>query len=154
MGFENIKQSPSCWQHRLDNIAVKSGLHSILIMESKPDTMQVVVANDQPIYHVGDCGPKSKKSGGHELYCERVVDTAQPLFIPEARIDDEWRDNEDFVKFNLGVYFGYPIVHQGVAVGTICALNDKRFDFNAGSPSVSSELKQLKVDLELALLTN
>lgn len=151
MPFINIKQSFAEWQERLNALADHSGLHSILIMESKPDTMEVVVANDQPIYHVGDCGPKSKQPGCHELYCERVVDTAQPVFIPDASIDDEWKGNEDYVKFNLGVYLGFPIFHQGIIVGTICALNDKAFDFNDGSPSMCSELVQLKHDIELAL---
>ena len=150
MPFVNIKQSFSEWQERLNTLAAHSGLHSILIMESKPDTMEVVVANEQPIYHVGDCGPKSRQPGCHELYCERVVDTAQPVFIPDASIDDEWKGNEDYVKFNLGVYLGFPLVNQGVVVGTICALNDKTFDFNEGSPSVCSELVQLKTDIELA----
>ncbi|MFT5807653.1 MAG: GAF domain-containing protein [Moritella dasanensis] len=150
MPFDNITQSFAEWQKRLNTLADHSGLHSILIMESKHDTMEVVVANEQPIYNVGDCGPKSRQPGCHELYCERVVDTAQPVFIPDASIDDEWKDNEDYVKFNLGVYLGFPLVNQGVVVGTICALNDKTFDFNEGEPSMCSELVQLKNDIELA----
>lgn len=151
MVFSNIKKSSSQWQSRLDDLSVKTGLRAILIMESKPGTMEVVVANDQPLYHVGDCGPKSTRRGCHELYCERVVDTAQPLFVPDASAVDEWKGNEDFVKFKLGVYLGYPLVYGGIVVGTICALNDSAFDFEAGTPSVSSELKQLRADLEQAL---
>ncbi len=149
MVFSNIINSSSKWRIRLDELAARSGLRAILIMESEPDTMKVVVANDQPLYHVGDCGPKSRKPGCHELYCERVVDTAQPLFVPDASAAEEWKGNEDYVKFNLGVYLGYPLVYGGIVVGTVCALNDRSFDFEAGSPSVSEELKQLKFDLEL-----
>lgn len=151
MVFSNIKNASSRWKSRLDELSERTGLKAILIMESKPDTMEVVVANDQPLYHVGDCGPKSTRHGCHELYCERVVDTAQPLFVPDASDDAEWKGNEDYVKFNLGVYLGYPLVYGGFVVGTVCALNDRSFDFEAGSPSVSEELKQLKHELELEL---
>ena len=101
MPFINIKQSFTEWQERLNTLADHSGLHSILIMESKPDTMEVVVANEQPIYNVGDCGPKSRQPGCHELYCERVVDTAQPVFIPDASIDDEWKVKVFGKKYSL-----------------------------------------------------
>ncbi|MCV3264761.1 hypothetical protein OGZ01_28885 [Vibrio harveyi] len=44
---------------QLENIAHQFQLHSLLIMESKPDQMVVFAANEQPIYHVGDAGPKN-----------------------------------------------------------------------------------------------
>lgn len=149
MSFTNIKLSLPEWQHRLNILAKHFSLHSVLIMESKVDSMVVVAANEQIIYNVGDSGPKSKQSGCHELYCERVVDTAKILLVPDANIDDEWKGNEDYVKFNLGTYLGFPLIHRDVVVGTICALHNKPFDFKGDSPSAYNELEQLRTDIQL-----
>ena len=141
------------WQASLNQVSADTGLHSILIMESLPDTMKVVCANqNQNVYSSGDEGPKSVQQGCHELYCERVVNTGEPLFVEDASKSDEWRGNEDLVKFGLGVYLGLPIVVDGQVVGTVCALHDAPFDFDAGEYSASDRLyalqKRVQDDLE------
>ena len=114
--------------------------------------MQVVCANrSQDIYHEGDEGPKSVQPGCHELYCERVVNTAEPLFVADAAIDDEWKGNEDLVKFGLGVYYGLPIRQSGQVVGTVCALHSESFDFAAGAPSCIQQLQDLQQSIESEL---
>ncbi len=141
------------WQASLNQVSADTGLHSILIMESLPDTMKVVCANqNQDVYSSGDEGPKSVQPGCHELYCERVVDTGEPLFVENAAESEEWRGNEDLVKFGLGVYLGLPIVVDGQVFGTVCALHNAPFDFDAGEYSASDRLyalqKKIQNDLE------
>lgn len=133
---------------QLENIAHQFQLHSLLIMESKPDQMVVFAANEQPIYHVGDAGPKSNQQGCHELYCERVVDTAKPLLVADVSMDEEWKGNEDLVKFGLGVYYGVPITFKGEVIGTVCALNNEPFDFAKGTPSAIDQIHQLQLNVE------
>ncbi|WP_333005346.1 GAF domain-containing protein [Vibrio coralliilyticus] len=151
MPFKQLANHQQDLTAELNAIAQQFGLHSLLIMESTPETMIVFAANQQPIYHAGDAGPKSVQPGCHELYCERVVDTQSPLLVADAAADEEWRGNEDLVKFGLGVYYGSPIMHRGEAIGTVCALNDKAFDFAAGEPSAIERLNQLKLRIEQLL---
>ena len=137
------------WQAEVDAIAITTGLHSILIMESLPDTMKVICANStQDIYHENDEGPKSIQQGCHELYCERVVDTGEPLFVADASVDDEWKGNEDLVKFGLGVYYGLPLRQNDQVVGTVCALHPESYDFEAGATSAIERLNTLRDKIE------
>ncbi|MEI8631444.1 GAF domain-containing protein [Vibrio sp. PP-XX7] len=133
---------------RLNQLAAKSGLHSLLVMQSTETQMIVFAANEQPIYSVDDAGPKSNQPGCHELYCERVVNTQSELLVPDAQLDKAWEKNEDWVKFGLGVYYGVPIIIDGIAIGTVCALHNTAFDFAAGQPSIKAEIGQLKADIE------
>ncbi|MHC6527419.1 GAF domain-containing protein [Vibrio proteolyticus] len=136
---------------KLNQIATDSGLHSLLVMQSMPNEMVVFAANTQEIYSPGDAGPKSNQAGCHELYCERVIDTNQPLLVGDARTDAEWQGNEDLVKFDLGTYYGVPIHCQGQAVGTVCALSRSPVDFHQGRPSVVEQIDALRAEIEALL---
>ncbi len=148
MGFQKLVEYREVLTLELNKIAQQYQLHSLLIMESTPETMVVFAANEQPIYSAGDAGPKSNQKGCHELYCERVVNTEEPLLVSDASQDKEWKGNADLVEFGLGVYYGVPIMHKGKAVGTVCALNDKPFDFMKGEPNVITRLNDVKLDVE------
>ncbi|WP_260261384.1 GAF domain-containing protein [Vibrio intestinalis] len=148
MPFKQLEQYQSSLIAELEEIAQQYHLHSLLIMQSTPDSMIVFAANQQPIYSAGDSGPKSVQQGCHELYCERVVNTEKALLVADAAVDDEWRGNEDLVKFGLGVYYGLPIVHRGKPIGTVCALNDKPFDFANGEPSAIERIDELRQTIE------
>lgn len=146
------QQNTAQWQTAVDTIAENTGLHSILVMQSNDQSMQVVCANrSQDIYHQGDEGPKSNQPGCHELYCERVVNTAEPLLVADAASDDEWKGNEDLVKFGLGVYYGLPIRQADQVVGTVCALHSEAFDFAVGEPSCMQQLQELQHSIETQL---
>lgn len=134
------------WRDKLAAIADSSGIQSLLIMRSTPTHMVAVVSAGPKAdtYHPGDAGPKSVNPGCHKLYCEQVVNTRSPLHVPDAAADPEWRYNEDLVQFGLGVYLGYPIEVNGEVLGTICALHDVPYDFDAGSPSLRRNLEDLR----------
>ena len=150
--MSSLQQIAPEWQETVDQIARDTGLHSVLIMQSLDHSMRVVCANrSQDIYHAGDEGPKSVQPGCHELYCERVVNTGEPLFVADAALDDDWKDNEDLVKFGLGVYYGLPIYQADKVVGTACALNPEPFDFSAGNPSAIQQLQALQEAIEAKL---
>ncbi len=145
------------WRPALDHIAQRSGIYSLLIMRSTPTHMMAVVSAGpgRETYHPGDAGPKSVNPGCHKLYCEQVVNDRQPLHVPDAASDPEWLGNEDLVQFGLGTYLGYPIeAPDGEILGTICALHSAPFDFDAGEPSLSESLRQLKADIEADLATS
>ena len=147
--FDTLKSN---WQPTVDQIASETGIHSILIMESLPDTMKVVCANlGQKVYRAGSEGAKSVQPGCHELYCERVVSTGQPLFVANAADSEEWCANEDLVKFGLGVYMGLPVTVNRKVYGTICALHNNAFDFQTGKPSAIDRLHALQAEVQKEL---
>jgi len=154
MCFQSIENNSASWTDRLNSFADSTGLNSILVMQSLPTTMKVILANHQPVYSTNDEGPKSVQEGCHELYCERVIDTKKELLVSNASVDPEWVNNEDLVKFGLGTYLGLPLIVNDKAVGTVCVLNDKEFDFHAGSPSAYDQLIAFKTELEQEMIVS
>jgi hypothetical protein len=41
------------------------------------------------------------------LYREQVVNTGEPLYLPDAAVDPEWLYSDGRLQFGLGVYLGY-----------------------------------------------
>jgi GAF domain-containing protein len=154
MYFQSIENNSASSTDRLNNFADSTGLNSILVMQSLPTIMKVILANHQPVYSANDEGPKSVQEGCHELYCERVIDTKKELLVSNASVDPEWVNNEDLVKFGLGTYLGLPLIVNDKAVGTVCVLNNKEFDFHAGSPSAYDQLIEFKAELEQEIIAS
>ncbi|OBS95515.1 histidine kinase [Vibrio tasmaniensis] len=154
MSLKKIEHYKDSLIDELNNISKRFKLHSLLIMESTPKSMIVFAANDQLVYRANDSGPKSTQSGCHELYCERVVNTGKELLVNDASADEEWMGNEDLVKFGLGVYYGLPLMYNDEVVGTVCALNDRPFNFSEGNPSAIEQLTQLQVRIQQLLNSN
>jgi GAF domain-containing protein len=64
------------------------------------------------------------------LYCERVINTDEDLFVRDSREDATFAGNEDELEFGLHNYFGLA-VHDadGRPVGTVCVLDDDVRDY-------------------------
>jgi PAS domain S-box-containing protein len=64
------------------------------------------------------------------LYCETVMKTRQPLLVPDALTDEQWRSNPD-IKLGMISYLGVPIVWpDGEVFGTICVLDKKPNEYS------------------------
>jgi GAF domain-containing protein len=151
MQLNTINNQKEYITQQLNIIAKNSGLHSLLVMQSMPTEMIVFASNEQEIYSSGDSGPKGNQAGCHELYCERVVDLKQPLLVEDAVLSNEWKENEDLVKFGLGTYYGVPITFKDEVIGTVCALNRSPVDFSTGTPSIIKQINNLKTEIEIFL---
>lgn len=106
----------------------------MLVMRSEPDSMVVAGTAGEATRHysVGGAGQKARDDTGRvPLYCERVVDSDEALFVRDSRQDDTLAGNEDEVQFGLCNYFGLP-VHDGSGhvVGTVCVLDDSARDYS------------------------
>nr|WP_042179683.1 GAF domain-containing protein [Kibdelosporangium sp. MJ126-NF4]CEL13963.1 GGDEF family protein VCA0785 [imported], putative [Kibdelosporangium sp. MJ126-NF4]CTQ88332.1 GGDEF family protein VCA0785 [imported], putative [Kibdelosporangium sp. MJ126-NF4] len=119
----------------LDEAARRIGAKSVLVMRSTPTHMRVEASagESEAVYPVGAEGRKHGAfPEAKELYCERVVDTAQPLFVRDSRDDPEFAGNEDEVEFGLVNYVGIPLTaDDGTVIGTVCALHDTPRDYSA-----------------------
>jgi GAF domain-containing protein len=136
----------------LETIAEKLGVKSVLIMRSDPSSM-VVAATAGPAsahYRVGDVGQKAGDATGRvPLYCERVVDGGETLFVRDSRTDATFAGNEDETAFGLSNYLGLPVRNpDGTVVGTVCLLDDHSRDYDAAA---RHELDALRGSVEAIL---
>jgi|GEM_PF-986247 len=118
----------------LEDIARALGVKSVLVMRSEPDSMVVAATAGEATKHYA-VGAAGKKAGNDPdrvpLYCERVVNTDQTLFVRDSRADDTFAGNEDEVEFGLHNYLGLAVHNPtGDVVGTVCVLDDTARDYS------------------------
>ncbi|GEM_PF-1031023 len=145
--FESLRQE-------IDELALQLGVSSILVMRSLPQHMQVLASGGrhEDTYPIGAEGKKSTLAhNGQALYCERVVDTDQPLYVKDSRLEADWAGNEDEVEFGLSNYLGYPVRGpDGEVYGTVCALHEEAKEYTAEEQAALDGLRK-KVEALLAL---
>ncbi|GLP74744.1 hypothetical protein TUM20983_18540 [Mycobacterium antarcticum] len=120
---------------QMEKVAELLGVKSVLVMRSEPDSMVVAATAGEATKHytVGGAGKKAGSDASRvPLYCERIVDTNQDLFVRDSREDQTFAGNEDEVEFGLHNYLGLA-VHDpaGNVVGTVCVLDDAARDYSA-----------------------
>ena len=109
------------WQSIVDCLAEIMQVPACLVMKLDDDELSVFVKNESlgNPYSVGH----SEKYSDSGLYCETVIRTGTPLFVPNALEDERWAKNPD-VKLNMINYLGYPVAWpNGDVFGTLCVLD-------------------------------
>jgi GAF domain-containing protein len=134
---------------RLDALAERLGVKSVLVMRSEPDSMVVAATAGEATKHytVGAAGRKAGDDTDRvPLYCERIVNTDAPLFVRDSRDDTVFAGNEDEVEFGLSNYLGVAVHDDsGAVVGTVCVLDDSPRDY---TDEQRAELESLRDDVE------
>ena len=137
---------------RLEEIAARLGVKSVLVMRSEPDSMVVAATAGEATKHytVGAAGKKAGDDGSRvPLYCERVVDSDSDLFVPDSRTDATFAGNEDETEFGLSNYLGLAVHDSaGTVVGTVCVLDDHAREYTEDQ---RAELDRLRTDVEAVL---
>jgi len=116
------------WQTIVDTMAEIFNVPAGLIMRIKEDDIEVFVSSQSEgnPYKVGD----KELLIGSGLYCEYVINTKSKLLVPDARVDDKWKNNPDMM-LDMISYLGFPIMlPDGRAFGTICVLDKKANAYN------------------------
>lgn len=129
---------------QLEKIAAQLGVKSVLVMRSEDDSMVVAATAGEATQHyaVGAAGKKALADESRvPLYCEKVVDGDDALFVRDSRENATFAGNEDEVEFGLHNYLGLP-VHDGSGhvVGTVCVLDDTARDYTDEERAQLSEL--------------
>ena len=110
------------WQEIVDLTAEILHVPSALIMRVEPPNIKVFVSSETYGNPYERDEVASLNTG---LYCETVMKTRQPLLVPDALRDEQWRSNPD-IKLGMISYLGVPIVWpDGEVFGTICVLDKK-----------------------------
>ena len=115
------------WQEVVDLLAQIVHVPSALVMKVEPPNIKVLVSSESEgnPYEPGEL--TSLNTG---LYCETVIKTREPLLVPDALGEEEWKSNPD-VKLGMISYLGFPVAWpDGQIFGTICLLDDKRNEYN------------------------
>jgi signal transduction histidine kinase len=108
------------WQGIVDLLADIVRVPSALIMRVEPPNIKVLVASES---EGNPYEPGEEASLNTGLYCETVMNTRQPLLVPDALQDEDWKSNPD-VKLGMISYLGVPISWpDGDIFGTICVLD-------------------------------
>jgi GAF domain-containing protein len=140
---------------RLDALAERLGVKSVLVMRSEPDAMVVAATAGEATRHytVGAAGKKAGSDASRiPLYCERVVNTDDALYVRDSRDDETFAGNEDETEFGLHNYLGVP-VHDGTGrvVGTVCVLDDTAREY---SDDDRAELEKVRAEVEQIVATD
>lgn len=137
------------WQELVNTMAELSGIPAGLIMRITNGDIEVFVASDnkENPYHPGD-RELLVDSG---LYCETVINTKQPLLVPDALSDLKWKDNPD-VKLDMISYQGLPILFpDGTPFGTLCILDTKPNEYTETTIGLLNNFRDL-IESHIALL--
>ncbi len=150
--YKNLLEVPADtmgkWQEIVDIMTDIIGIPAGLIMRLNDPHIEVFVSSESEgnSYHPGD-KEVFLDSG---LYCETVIKTNDKLLVPNALIDEKWKDNPD-IKLNMISYLGYPILlPDGNPFGTICVLDNKE---NAYSPKFEKLIKKFRSLVQFDLAT-
>jgi GAF domain-containing protein len=137
---------------RLEQVAELLGVKSVLVMRSEPDSMVVAATAGEATKHytVGAAGKKALDDQSRvPLYCERIVDTNEDLYVRDSRSDETFAGNEDEVEFGLHNYLGLAVRNpDGRVVGTVCVLDDTARDY---TDEQRHALETLRADVESTL---
>ena len=115
------------WQEIVDLTAEIMHVPSALIMRVEPPNIKVFISSETNGNPYEREEVASLDTG---LYCETVMNTRQPLLVPDALRDEQWQSNPD-VKLGMISYLGVPIIWpDGEVFGTICVLDKKPNEYS------------------------
>ena len=144
--YDELVQS---WNKTLAVLALIAEVPVALVMKIENNIISVFSKNDNQAnpYEIGD----SEELEDSGLYCEHVIKTQNLLNIPNALIDDDWKENPD-IKLNMISYLGLPIcAGDTTPFGTICILDSKPHEYNEPIIKLLETIKQ-SFETQLKLL--
>ena len=146
----DLKEIVEEWQGIVDLMARIIQVPAALIMRLHKGDLEVFVSSNTEgnPYKVGE--KEVMENSG--LYCETVVKRKSMLKIPNALIDDEWKNNPD-IDLNMISYLGFPLLYpSGEIFGTICVLDNKENHYTREYEELLQSFKRL-IERELEVLT-
>lgn len=122
IGKERIEK----WQSFLNLTSLIFQVPVALIMKVYEKKIEVFLSSESK-ENPYKRGEKAELDTG--LYCETVLRTNDQLMVPNALLDEKWKNNPD-IKLEMIFYLGLPIrFPDGSKFGTICILDRKERDY-------------------------
>ncbi len=90
-----------------------------------------------------------------ESWCQHVVTSGRPLIIKNAHGDPQFKDTQPATVLGLAAYAGFPLVVEGVALGSLCAAHTQPHDWTELELRILREFadsvaSEIELRLELA----
>src|SRR6202048_676949 len=115
------------WQEIVNLLAEIMHVPSALVMKVERPNIAGLVSSESKGNPYERDAVSSLNTG---LYCETVMKTRQPLLVPDALLEEQWKSNPD-IKLGMISYLGFPIAWpDGHIFGTICVLDSKRNEYS------------------------
>src|ERR1700722_20275031 len=131
------------WQEFVNLLAEIMHVPSASIMRADPPHIKVFVSSTSK---GNTCEPGALDTGP---YCETVMETGQPLLVPDALENEAWRASP-LVKLGMISFLGVPIGWpDGRIFGTICVRDNKRNEYSEAYVKLLLHFRDmLQADLE------
>jgi len=144
---EEIQQK---WQKIVDLAAKIIGVPSGLINRLHEDKLEIFLTSNTE----NNIFEKNLKLDlGLGWYCENVAGSKKELLLPNAKKDDDWKENPS-IPFNMISYMGVPIYWpDGEVFGTFCMLDNKENHYTEEYKELIKLLREIiQNDLQQILL--
>lgn len=118
------------------------------IVQHSPAGYQVVIASEQDSnpYPAATLIPPEAN-----IFCRKIVETRQELYVHNAASDPFWDDNPEVVNDGFLSYYGLPVFWpDGSPFGTLCVMDFKITDYQQEYLDLMKELRDL-VEADLIL---
>ncbi len=131
------------WQKTVNLLAKVFHAPAGFLVQYTPDGFQVTIASQQSSnpYAAGIIIEPAAN-----IFCRRIVETGEPLYVANAPIDPCWDTNPEVHNDGFTSYLGVPVFWpDGTPFGTFCVMD---YDQTEYEPSYLELIEQLKDILE------
>jgi len=113
-----------------------------------PISMVTLIDADRQFYKSGQGLPEplaTERTMSLDVsFCKHVIQSGEPLVVPDTREDPVVCDNPAIKGFNILAYLGVPLkTPDGEVIGTLCALDNTTRTWSADDVAVISDLADL-----------
>ncbi|SNT33430.1 GAF domain-containing protein [Actinacidiphila glaucinigra] len=115
-------------------LAQEAGVPFAMVNVFTPDRQQFVGlhAPDGP-----DAAPVGRTMPLHHGFCRAVVDRARPLVLPDVFAAPRFAGDPVIDLLGIRTYAGAPLIHDGVVLGTVCAVGPDEKPQETGQDSLA-----------------
>lgn len=136
------------WQKTINLLAKMYNAPASFLVQYTQEGFQVTISSEQPSnpYPAGVIVEPETN-----IFCRRIVETRQPLYVANALTDSYWDTNPEVHNDGFRSYFGVPVFWpNGDPFGTFCVMDYEVTDYNGPYLELIHQLKDLlESDLRL-----
>lgn len=143
------KDTLKIWQELINLMAELCLTPAGFIVQMTEKGYQVVIANnsEENPYPAGGVIPAETN-----IFCKKVVEQNQPLYVNNATHLKEWRSNPEVSDDHFNSYLGFPLLWpSGKIFGTICVMDFKITNYDDRYHRLLAHFKEM-AERELKLL--
>lgn len=139
------------WQKTVDLMTELFSAPAGFVVQATDAGYRIVVASEQREnpYKAGEVVPLDTN-----IFCKKVVQDNQALYVNHASKDDMWLDNPEVTQDGFESYLGLPIHWpDGEVFGTFCVMDFEQTDYQRNYLELIKQLRDMVED-DLALINS